>query len=38
LPDWPAPSLPVHLVSPMQRRQSAKVRAFSDHLAAAGLS
>jgi DNA-binding transcriptional LysR family regulator len=36
LPDWPAPSLPVHLVSPSQRRQSAKVRAFTDHLVAAG--
>jgi DNA-binding transcriptional LysR family regulator len=35
LPDWPAPELPVHLVSPAQRRQSAKVRAFADHLAAA---
>jgi DNA-binding transcriptional LysR family regulator len=36
LPDWPAPSMPVHLVSPSQRRQSAKVRAFADHLLAAG--
>ncbi len=36
LPDWPAQSMPVHLVSPSQRRQSAKVRAFSDHLVAAG--
>lgn len=35
LPDWPAPSMPVHLVSPSQRRHSAKVRAFSEHLAAA---
>lgn len=35
LPDWPAPSLPVHLVIPSQRRQSAKVRAFADHLVAA---
>jgi DNA-binding transcriptional LysR family regulator len=34
LPDWPAPSIPVHLVSPSQRRQSAKVKAFADHLAA----
>lgn len=33
LPDWFAPSIPVHLVSPGQRRQSAKVRAFADHLA-----
>ncbi|URI07016.1 LysR family transcriptional regulator [Aquincola tertiaricarbonis] len=35
LPHWAAPALPLHLVSPAQRRQSAKVRAFSDHLAAA---
>lgn len=35
LPDWPAPAMPVHLVSPGQRRQSAKVRAFAEHLAAA---
>jgi DNA-binding transcriptional LysR family regulator len=34
LPDWPAPPLPVHLVSPPQRRQSAKVLAFAQHLAA----
>lgn len=33
LPDWPAPSLPIHLVSPSQRRASAKVRAFAEHLA-----
>jgi DNA-binding transcriptional LysR family regulator len=36
LPDWPAPSLPVHLVSPSQRRQSAKVKAFADYLVAGG--
>ena len=34
LPDWPAPPLPVHLVSPQQRRQSAKVLAFAQHVAA----
>jgi DNA-binding transcriptional LysR family regulator len=34
LPDWPAPSIPIHLISPSQRQQSAKVRAFADHLAA----
>lgn len=34
LPDWPAPSLPVHLISPSQRRHSAKVQAFADHVAA----
>jgi DNA-binding transcriptional LysR family regulator len=33
LPDWPAPSLPVHLVSPQGRRNSAKVKAFGDHVA-----
>ena len=32
LPDWPAPSLPIHLVSPLQRRDSAKVQAFVAHL------
>jgi DNA-binding transcriptional LysR family regulator len=32
LPDWPAPPLPIHLVSPAQRRQSAKVQAFASHL------
>jgi DNA-binding transcriptional LysR family regulator len=36
LPDWPAPPMPVHLVSPSQRRESAKVRAFAEHLVAAG--
>lgn len=35
LPDWPAPSMPVHLISPSQRRQSAKVNAFAEHLATA---
>ena len=34
LPDWPAPSIPVHLVCPSQRRQSAKVKAFENHLIA----
>jgi DNA-binding transcriptional LysR family regulator len=33
LPDWPAPPLPVHLVSPQSRRNAAKVRAFSEHIA-----
>jgi DNA-binding transcriptional LysR family regulator len=28
LPDWPTPSLPIHIVSPAQRWQSAKVQAF----------
>ena len=35
LPAWSTPTLPVHLVSPPQRRQSAKVRAFGEHLAVA---
>jgi DNA-binding transcriptional LysR family regulator len=35
LPDWLARSVPVHLISPSQRRPSAKVRAFADHLVAA---
>ncbi|WP_425259296.1 LysR family transcriptional regulator [Rubrivivax sp. RP6-9] len=30
LPDWPAPDLPIHVVSPAQRRHSAKVQAFGD--------
>lgn len=33
LPDWPAPPLPIHLVSPPQRRNSAKVQAFALHVA-----
>jgi DNA-binding transcriptional LysR family regulator len=37
MPDWPAPTVPVHLVSPSQRRYSAKVKAFADHLVAAKL-
>ena len=32
LPHWPAPPLPIHLVSPAQRQQSAKVKAFAAHL------
>jgi DNA-binding transcriptional LysR family regulator len=35
LPDWQAPVLPMHLVSPPARRHSAKVRVFGDHVAAA---
>lgn len=35
LPDWPTPPLPVHLVSPSQRRHSAKVAAFAEHVIAA---
>ena len=32
LPDWHTPALPIHFVSPPQRRQSAKVQAFVRHL------
>jgi len=35
LPDWPATALPIHLVSPRERRNAAKVKAFGDHVAAA---
>jgi len=34
LPDWASRVAPIQLVSPPQRRASAKVRAFGDHLAA----
>jgi len=34
LPGWASPVAPIQLVSPPQRRASAKVRAFGDHLAA----
>jgi DNA-binding transcriptional LysR family regulator len=34
MPDWSVPS-PIHLVSPQERRHSAKVRAFVDHVATA---
>ncbi|MDG0854293.1 hypothetical protein EXH46_10955 [Pelomonas puraquae] len=37
LPEWTVQDLPLHLVSPPQRRQSAKVRAFGDHLVATGI-
>jgi DNA-binding transcriptional LysR family regulator len=30
LPDWNTPPMPIHLVSPQQRRGSAKARAFAD--------
>ena len=33
LPDWSANALPIQIVMPAHRRQAAKVRAFSDHLA-----
>ncbi len=33
LPDWTPPPIPINLVSPSQRRHSAKVKAFGAHLA-----
>jgi DNA-binding transcriptional LysR family regulator len=33
LPDWPAPPLPIDLVSPPQGQQFAKVLSFVRHLA-----
>lgn len=35
LPDWAAAVIPIHLVSPRERRHSAKVKAFAEHLARA---
>jgi DNA-binding transcriptional LysR family regulator len=35
LPDWEAAAIPVHLVSPRERRHSAKVQAFADSVARA---
>jgi DNA-binding transcriptional LysR family regulator len=35
LPAWQTSPLPLHLVSPPERRHAAKVRAFSEHLAGA---
>src|SRR6185437_8460538 len=32
LPDWESAEIPIHLVSPPERRQSAKVRAFAEHV------
>ena len=33
LPDWEMPQVPIHLVSPPERRHSAKVKAFGEHVA-----
>ena len=33
LPDWESAASPIHLVTPPERRQSAKVRAFAEHAA-----
>jgi len=35
MPDWELPQSPIHLVSPPERKHSAKVRAFVEHLSAA---
>jgi DNA-binding transcriptional LysR family regulator len=35
LPDWEAAEIPIHLVSPRERRHSAKVKAFADYVAGA---
>ena len=34
MPDWEAPPSPIHAVSPPERKHSAKVRAFVEHLSA----
>ena len=35
LPDWEAAEVPIHLVSPRERRHSAKVKAFAEYVARA---
>lgn len=35
MPAWDAPEFPIHLVSPPERKHSAKVRAFVEHISAA---
>lgn len=35
MPDWESPQSPIHVVSPPERKNSAKVRAFVEHIAAA---
>ncbi|WP_413725638.1 LysR substrate-binding domain-containing protein [Sodalis sp. RH16] len=35
MPDWESPQSPIHAVSPPERKHSAKVRAFVEHLSAA---
>ena len=35
MPDWDLPQFPIHLVSPPERKHSAKVRAFVEHISAA---
>jgi DNA-binding transcriptional LysR family regulator len=33
MPDWESPQSPIHLVSPPERKHSAKVKAFVEHIA-----
>jgi DNA-binding transcriptional LysR family regulator len=35
MPDWESPQSPIHLVSPPERKHSAKVKAFVEHVAIA---
>lgn len=35
MPDWESPATPIHLVSPPQRRNAVKIRAFADFVGAA---
>jgi len=35
LPHWPAPLVPIHLVTPRERQHAAKVAAFAEHVARA---
>ena len=32
MPEWDSPQSPIHLVSPPERKHSAKVKAFVDHV------
>ncbi len=33
MPDWQSPHLPIHMVSPPERKHSVKVRAFVEYVA-----
>ena len=35
MPDWESPQSPIHLVSPPERKHSAKVMVFVEHVAMA---
>jgi DNA-binding transcriptional LysR family regulator len=35
MPGWESPASPIHLVSPTERKHSAKVKAFVEHVAIA---